>query len=267
DDLRGAAEIGLGVHVALAAITALPPDTSAPSATALAGFAVACFASGVVLHYRRTWRNILHGLGLAATTGLAALLLDGPGLVVAWAALATVVAELSRRLNDPDARIAALTLLALPTAYALESIAPPDALLDGLPDTAAALASFTALAIAGWRTLGLAAPAGVALYAASTLLVTVLGAGAGAQTALSGLWGVTGVALLVAGLRMDLQAVRTTGFALLGVALCKVVLHDLTELDAFARVGSMLGLGLLLLVGAYAWQRIRGGSVGDETPR
>lgn len=267
DELRAAVEIGLGVHVGLALIQALTPQPDLPTTPALAGFAIACFASGVVLHDRRGWRTALHGLGLATLTGLAALLLEGPALAVAWAGLATIVAELGRRLREPDARLAALVLLTLPAAYALESIAPPEALLDGLPETAGALIAFAVLAVAGWRTLGLPAPAGVALYAASTLLVTALGAGAGAQTALSALWGVTGVALLVIGLRTDRQAVRTTGFGLLGVALAKVVLHDLTELDAFARVGSMLGLGLLLLVGAYAWQRIRGGSVEAETPR
>lgn len=219
------------------------------------------------MHDRRAWRATLHGLGLATVAGVAALLLEGPALVVAWAGLATVVVELARRLRDPDAHVAALLLLLLPITSALTLQAPSDALLDGLPDTVDALIAFAAIAVAGWRALGLAAPAATALYAASTLLVTALGAGAGAQTALSVLWGVTGVALLVAGLRADRQALRTTGFALLGVALAKVVLHDLTELDAFARVGSMLALGVLLLAGAYAWQRIRGGRVEDESPR
>jgi len=44
---------------------------------------------------------------------------------------------------------------------------------------------------------------------------------------------------------------------LLGAAAAKVFLADLTSLDALDRVGSFLALGVLLMLGGYAWQRLR----------
>ena len=41
------------------------------------------------------------------------------------------------------------------------------------------------------------------------------------------------------------------------MALAKVFLYDLATLTAMARVASFLALGLLLLAGAFAWQKIR----------
>jgi uncharacterized membrane protein len=40
-------------------------------------------------------------------------------------------------------------------------------------------------------------------------------------------------------------------------ALAKVFLYDLATLTPMARVASFIVLGLLLLLGAFAWQRIR----------
>jgi uncharacterized membrane protein len=36
-----------------------------------------------------------------------------------------------------------------------------------------------------------------------------------------------------------------------------VFLYDVSELDSLARVASFVAFGLLLLAGAYAWQRLR----------
>jgi uncharacterized membrane protein len=44
---------------------------------------------------------------------------------------------------------------------------------------------------------------------------------------------------------------------LIGVAAGKVFLYDLASLDSLSRVGSLIGFGLLLLVGSFAWQRMR----------
>ena len=37
----------------------------------------------------------------------------------------------------------------------------------------------------------------------------------------------------------------------------KVFVYDLSELDSLARVASFIGFGVLLLLGAFAWQRVR----------
>jgi uncharacterized membrane protein len=65
------------------------------------------------------------------------------------------------------------------------------------------------------------------------------------------------VAALVAGLRRREAHVRWGGFALLGFATAKVFLFDLSALESLYRVGSFVGLGLLLLGGAFAYQRLR----------
>ena len=44
---------------------------------------------------------------------------------------------------------------------------------------------------------------------------------------------------------------------LLGVTVAKVFLYDMASLDSLYRVGSLIGLGLLLLCGAFAWQQVR----------
>ena len=45
--------------------------------------------------------------------------------------------------------------------------------------------------------------------------------------------------------------------ALLAVTATKVFLYDLASLDSLYRVGSLIGFGLLLLCGAFAWQTVR----------
>ena len=43
----------------------------------------------------------------------------------------------------------------------------------------------------------------------------------------------------------------------------KVFLYDMASLDSLYRVGSLIGLGLLLLSGAFAWQQVRGTYSGN----
>ena len=109
------------------------------------------------------------------------------------------------------------------------------------------------------------------LYLASVAVVTAFQPGDGAATAglfdlgarelgqllLSALWALTGVAALVAGLRRDDRALRLGSLTLLLVTVGKVFLYDLAALTSLYRVGSFIGLGLLLLVAAGIWQRMR----------
>jgi hypothetical protein len=110
-----------------------------------------------------------------------------------------------------------------------------------------------------------------ALFLASTLLVTPFQPGPGGpgtslldlplrqqgQVLLSALWAAVGVAILAGGLVRDLRGLRLAGLALLGVAAAKVVAYDLATLTALYRVASFLALGLVLLGGAFLWQRAR----------
>jgi uncharacterized membrane protein len=109
----------------------------------------------------------------------------------------------------------------------------------------------------------------VVLYLASVEIITLFQPSAGGatlgelgvrqqgQAVLSGLWALVGVGALVAGLLRDRRELRLGALALLTLALAKVGLYDLASLDSMYRVASFVGLGALLLLGAFAWQRLR----------
>jgi uncharacterized membrane protein len=79
----------------------------------------------------------------------------------------------------------------------------------------------------------------------------------------SGLWSLTGAAVLVIGLSRDRRELRVAGLAVLALSVAKVFLFDLATLTSINRVASLIALGLLLLVGAYAWQRSRPAPLPD----
>jgi uncharacterized membrane protein len=55
----------------------------------------------------------------------------------------------------------------------------------------------------------------------------------------------------------DVPVIRQAALALLAITVTKVFAYDLASLDSLARVASLIALGLLLLAGAFAWQRFR----------
>ena len=89
------------------------------------------------------------------------------------------------------------------------------------------------------------------------------------QVVLSAMWSVVGVGALIVGLRRDLRGVRIAALGVLLVAVGKVFLFDLATLTSVYRVASFVGLGLLLLTAAFAWQRMRPRPLPDlrKTPR
>jgi uncharacterized membrane protein len=102
--------------------------------------------------------------------------------------------------------------------------------------------------------------AGLGVYLASGLVVDLAGAQPHhstqtSQLALSGFWAALGFAALVAGLLLRRRALRLTGFAVLALAVGKLFLVDLAQLESIWPVGSFLAVGLLLLAGAFAYQR------------
>lgn len=298
---------GLGGHVCLALLhtltTAAPPQlvyggglTAAASASLLA-IAAGCLVSGrLARDGHPEWRALLDALGLAALAYLTAIALDGPALAVAWALEAAVLARVAAGSRDRVAGLAALSFLGLAGAHLLAFEAPPDALVYGLDHALVAAAAGGALVAAalvcarllGWldpRTAPwLTATAAVALlHLASAALVTPfqpgtvtvdsgvfeLGVRQQGQMLLSVFWSLCGVAVMVAGLRRDLRALRAGGLALLFVAVAKVFVVDLAALGSLYRVASLCGLGVLSLVGAFVWQRVRPAALPDlrDAPR
>jgi uncharacterized membrane protein len=71
------------------------------------------------------------------------------------------------------------------------------------------------------------------------------------------MWSVVGLATMITGLRRRIPQLRLAGLALLLVTAAKVFLYDLSTLTSIYRVVSFIVLGLLLLAGAAAYQRLR----------
>jgi uncharacterized membrane protein len=273
---RAFAVAGLGSHLlytlAHAFVVDAPAAGQGGGATAILGMAAVAAGAAVSARLaaeRHPWIRIgLDTLALAVLYCLTLEAAHGLALPVALAGQAAALAAVARRERDELAGYGALAFAGTSLAVAVVGFAPPMALVDGLARplaAAAALAGVTgALALvsraAGGRVrirvrLEVAA-AVVALYGASVEAVAVDPALTG-QTLLSVLWGVTGVGLLVTGLVRDRRALRRAALGLLAVTAAKVFLYDLAALDSLARVGSLIGLGVLLLAGGFAWQRVR----------
>jgi uncharacterized membrane protein len=285
--------LGLGAHLGLTLIRALidaPPSTlgaSAPDTLALlsvATLAAACLGSAqAVGGERASWRTALNLMGLGATAYLTASALSGPALACAWCVEAVVLARFATRSPDPVARWGGLGFLALAVLHVVEFDAPPSALITGVSDPAGAAAALGGVALAAfgaarafrgeprWRIGLLTAAAGALVYLASVAVVTVFqpGARAGGETVLeltvqqegqvllSTFWAAAGVTALIVGLRRERATVRSIALGWLMVTAGKVFLYDLSTLTSIFRVVSFVALGLLLLGGAYAYQRLR----------
>jgi len=206
------------------------------------------------------------GLGLA---------LSGPALVLGWSAEATLLAWIAGRTGDRRAVLGSGVFLGLAAGHTLLFEAPPAALVDGVDDLGAAAVAIAAVGLAAalaahwnraipdeWRTVLGALAAVAAVYLPSIAIVDLTAAGEGdpgqtPQVLLSGFWAVTGFGALVYGLVRDDRRLRIGGLALLGVAVAKVFFYDLATLESIYRVLSFIAIGLLLLAGAFAYQRMR----------
>jgi uncharacterized membrane protein len=192
------------------------------------------------------------GLVLLALAGIAAAYRD-VRVPIAWASAALVV-------------------------YLAGGLVPPDSLAYGVHSIPVAVGSsgLVLLALAGiaaacrevrepiaWT------GAALAVYLASCLVVDLAGASPGhstqtSQLALSGFWSALGFAAIVVGLVLRKRELRLAGLGVLALAVGKVFLVDLAHLESIWRVGSFLAIGLLLLAGAFAYQRARLASLHEH---
>jgi uncharacterized membrane protein len=285
-------EVGLGAQISLLLTRTLldvPPAqlSGAPqlvSLVAVAILAATCLGcSRVAAGPRSLFRLALEGLGLLAIGYLTAATLEGPVLVAAWALEAVALGQVHRRGKDPAGWYAALAFLAAAGAYALATMAPPTGLVLGVDDLAPAAVSLAVVgvgaAVVGARgavprrhRVTMLAGAGLAgLYLASLAIITAFQPGAGSQSdlvlelsvrqqgqvLLSGLWVMVGLFGLILALQRDITALRYAALALMLVTVAKVFLYDLSTLTSIYRVLSCLLLGGFLLVGAFAYQRMR----------
>jgi hypothetical protein len=76
------------------------------------------------------------------------------------------------------------------------------------------------------------------------------------HTAVSGVWALIGLALLVVGLVRGSALARYAGLALFALSLAKIFLYDLASLSSVARAFSFILVGALLLAGGFFLQRL-----------
>ena len=77
-------------------------------------------------------------------------------------------------------------------------------------------------------------------------------------------WAIYGTALIVVGIVRRYAPVRYLAIALLGMTVVKAFLSDLSMLGGIYRIVGFVGLGVLLLLGAWLYQRYRDVIVGRE---
>jgi uncharacterized membrane protein len=292
--LGAGALLGLALTHALT-IDARPVELAGPPEDLLAGVAslgavgLAALLAAQLLPRTGPERAAGHAVALLALAYVTAFAIDGPLVAVAWAVESVGVLLLARRRDgglDSVGSVGAVSLLAFALLHGLVLDAAPRALVYGVDDLLGASASLAALAAAalaiarlvpaerrderlGFVSIGAAA----LVYLGSVAIVTafqpsgttfeqhlaggVLDERQQGQLLLSAFWALAGVGALVAGIARNTRAVRIGGFVLLGIATTKVFLFDLSTLESLYRVGSFVALGLLLLGGAFAWQRTR----------
>jgi uncharacterized membrane protein len=217
--------------------------------------------------------------------------------VVAWCLLAAAQAILAR--FDPPGWLAyaaaAAMLTGLAAAQTVATIVRPGRLtvtesgIDPHPflisEATLALGAIAAV-LAGAAWLMRASPVGAWLRVAAGVVVVYLlsvgvvdefagrvGGGVAleelqrqAQVALSILWAAIGFGTFAIGAVRGHALAREFGLALLAIATVKVFVFDLSFLDVAYRVLSFIGLGLLLLAGAFVYQSHRPRPGGQGRP-
>jgi uncharacterized membrane protein len=243
------------------------PLASSAALAAAGAIAVVTWACARLAGGRyRMWLDTLALTAVAHFTGLA---LEGAALAATLAAEALALGALARRHDDLYAAWAAAAFAAISLLVTLCTLATPDMLFVGLGAPLAAAGGLAAgaaalfaisrvpLGVEHSRRVLETAAAVTLLYLASVEVVTFAGPTHTGQTLLSVLWALAGVGALIRGLLIDDRQLRQGALILLGVSIAKVFLYDLASLDSLYRVGSLVGLGLLLLCAAFAWQQVR----------
>ena len=204
---------------------------------------------------------------LVAVTGGALALFARPlGEYRLWVAGAIVVGVTT---------LATFALVTPPSHFFVASASPASALWVLVGCIAAAAAVAVSAASERDRVVLEAVTGGLALYAVSLGILDIAERISTASiatdferghTAVSGLWALIGLGLLVAGLLRGSAAIRYGGLVLFGVSVAKIFLYDLSELSSIARAFSFILVGGLLLAGGFFLQRLSD-RMGPRTPR
>jgi uncharacterized membrane protein len=245
-----------------------------------AAAAVALFLLAGVAWRRGTWRDlatVAWAVGIAMVLATErALLDDWRATTFAIALTGAAIALLARPLAEERLWYAGGLVTALATIATVSEFTPVRHFFEASSSPGEALWVLAAC-IAGLAVVGVSAPdrrlrvaieaitAGLALYALSLGILEIAERVSGASietdferghTAVSGIWALIGLALLVVGLVRGSPLVRYGGLALFALSLAKIFLYDLASLSSVARAFSFILVGALLLAGGFFLQRL-----------
>jgi uncharacterized membrane protein len=86
------------------------------------------------------------------------------------------------------------------------------------------------------------------------------------QLSLSIAWAVYAVGLVFAGIRRRYRPIRYLAIFVFGITILKVFTVDLATLDRVSKMLSVMGLGILLLIASYLYQRVSAQAPAPEPP-
>ena len=248
---------------------------------AITGAVAAAFAlwqgvvAAIVLTRQRDQALHFAALGFTLLSIAIALQFDGPAVTIGWASEGAVIIALGLRERRDWLRAAGVVLFAIAIGRAMSLLASERAVGEGvlLNPHAACAAAIAALSyILAWLHYHDAeAPdrdvaIGAGLVTAQVVTLALLTSEINAYWALreglfareltvSVTWGVYATVLIVIGLGRNYAPIRYFAILVFGVTIFKVFALDMAELDRIYRVSSVIGLGILLLLTSYLYNR------------
>jgi uncharacterized membrane protein len=258
----------------------------AATAPAAAAFSL-CYAGLTRLFWGRDRDRAVHfaALGFTLLAIAIALQFDGPAVTVGWAvegAAIVALGLLERRLWLRAGGIILFIVALAGTIQLLMSVAPANhVVLFNSRAATALLVIGLAYSIAWLHRRDPQAPARADTVAASLVAAQIVSvvlltreihaffamrdAAFTRELMVSVTWAVYATALIVVGLQRRYAPIRYFAMALFGLTIVKVFFGDLAELEQIYRVMSVIGLGIMLLVTAFLYQRMRGNELDQET--
>ena len=250
------------------------------TAIASAALALAAFGLAALVWGRERWRDLstvvwLGGILLVLATERVVIDdLRRTAFVVALTGALPMLA--ARPLREPRLWLAGGVVVGATTVATIATWTHPGHLLTASESPAAGLwvlaSCIAAIVVAAvtapddqTRALVGVIGGGLALYGASLGILEIAERVSSASvetdferghTAVSGLWALVGLGLLVVGLLRGSALVRYGGLAVFGLSLAKIFLYDLASLSSVARAFSFILVGGLLLVGGFFVQRL-----------
>jgi len=225
-----------------------------------------------------------------------ALQFDGPAVTVGWAVEGAAIVALGLHERRDWLRAAGALLFTVAVVRTLEllaSVEPANHVVLLNPRAASALVVITLSYLLAWlhrrhpdaagrdltgfdQTGIMRAPVAVAVLVAQLVSVVFLtseiraffgvrGNALTRQMAISVTWAAYATALILVGLYRRYAPIRYFGIGLFGITILKVFFGDLAQLDQIYRVLSVMGLGVLLLLTSYVYQRMRATLLGTNS--